>query len=159
MLTNRAQPLRSETDSAWANFQAAVELAPKVADLALAHEQIEGREHFVDGRVGVEAMDLVEIDHVDAQPLEARLATLLDVLAREARHVGAGAHFVEHLGGHDALFEPGILAQRLPVTSSLAPSEYMSAVSKKLMPLSTARRKKGMAACWSSTQGRQAGSP
>ena len=41
-----------------------------------------------------------------------------------------------------------------PVTSSLAPSEYMSAVSKKLMPASTALRKKGFAAGSSSTHGR-----
>ena len=46
-----------------------------------------------------------------------------------------------------------------PVTSSLAPSEYMSAVSKKLMPLSTARRKNGREAASSRTQGRQAGLP
>jgi len=30
-----------------------------------------------------------------------------------------------------------------PVTTSLSPSEYMSAVSKKLMPRSSARLKKG----------------
>ena len=46
-----------------------------------------------------------------------------------------------------------------PVTSSLAPSEYMSAVSKKLMPASTALRKKGREAASSSTHGRQAGLP
>ena len=38
--------------------------------------------------------------------------------------------------------------------SSLTPREYTSAVSKKLMPASTALRKKGMAACSSRTQGR-----
>src|SRR5471032_1933946 len=41
-----------------------------------------------------------------------------------------------------------------PVTSSLAPSEYMSAVSKKLMPDSTALRKNGLAAGSSRTHGR-----
>jgi ribosomal protein S20 len=46
-----------------------------------------------------------------------------------------------------------------PVTSSLTPSEYMSAVSKKLIPASTAARKKGRAAASSSTHGRHPGSP
>ena len=46
-----------------------------------------------------------------------------------------------------------------PVTSSLTPSEYMSAVSKKLMPASSARRKNGCAALSSSTHGRQEGVP
>ena len=46
-----------------------------------------------------------------------------------------------------------------PVTSSLTPSEYMSAVSKKLMPASTAVLKKGFAASSVSTQGRHEGVP
>jgi hypothetical protein len=46
-----------------------------------------------------------------------------------------------------------------PVISSLTPSEYMSAVSKKLIPLSNAARKNGCAAASSSTNGRQAGVP
>ncbi len=46
-----------------------------------------------------------------------------------------------------------------PVTSSLAPSEYMSAVSKKLMPASIARRKNGWACSSVSTHGRHAGVP
>ncbi len=41
----------------------------------------------------------------------------------------------------------------------LTPSEYMSAVSKKLMPASMARRKNGRAASSSSTQGRQREEP
>ena len=46
-----------------------------------------------------------------------------------------------------------------PSTSSLAPSEYMSAVSKKLTPASHARRKNGRLASSSSTHGRHAGLP
>ena len=42
----------------------------------------------------------------------------------------------------------------LPVISSLTPSEYTSAVSKKLMPSSTARRKNGIASSSSRIQGR-----
>ncbi len=47
----------------------------------------------------------------------------------------------------------------LPVTSSLTPREYMSAVSKVLMPSSSARVTKGSAASSPSTHSRQAGSP
>ena len=46
-----------------------------------------------------------------------------------------------------------------PVISSLTPSEYMSAVSKKLIPLSSANLKKGWAAVSSSTQARHWGLP
>src|SRR5438105_12621665 len=46
-----------------------------------------------------------------------------------------------------------------PVTSSLAPFEYMSAVSKKLMPASIARTKNGRAASSSRTQERHFDEP
>src|SRR5688500_15495540 len=46
-----------------------------------------------------------------------------------------------------------------PVISSLTPSEYMSAVSKKLMPASIAVLKNGGAASASRTHGRHFGSP
>ena len=46
-----------------------------------------------------------------------------------------------------------------PVISSLTPIEYMSAVSKKLIPASIARRKNGCAASSSSTQFRHPGLP
>ena len=46
-----------------------------------------------------------------------------------------------------------------PVTSSLTPSEYMSDVSKKLIPSSIARRKNGWDCASSSTQGRHEGEP
>jgi hypothetical protein len=48
---------------------------------------------------------------------------------------------------------------RVPVTSSLAPSEYMSAVSKKMIPASTALRTSGRDASRSSTHSRQIGEP
>ena len=46
-----------------------------------------------------------------------------------------------------------------PRISSLAPREYMSAVSKKLMPASSARRTKGRLASSVSTHGRQSADP
>ena len=47
----------------------------------------------------------------------------------------------------------------LPVTTSLSPIEYMFAVSKKLIPASTAARKKGIDSASSSTQGRHFDEP
>ena len=46
-----------------------------------------------------------------------------------------------------------------PVTSSLTPLEYISAVSKKLMPASRARLIKGRLDCSSKTQSRHSGVP
>ena len=63
-----------------------------------------------------------------------------DVLARQAAVVRAGPIGDVDLGGEHELVARGELRQGArPVTSSLTPSEYMSAVSKKLMPASTAR--------------------
>jgi len=47
-----------------------------------------------------------------------------------------------------------IVRSARPVTSSLTPSEYMSAVSKKLIPRSSACRKNGRAASSFNTHGR-----
>jgi hypothetical protein len=52
-----------------------------------------------------------------------------------------------------------VRASSRPVISSLTPSEYTSAVSKKVMPASAARRTNGSAAVSSSAHGRTAGSP
>jgi hypothetical protein len=46
-----------------------------------------------------------------------------------------------------------------PVSSSETPAEYMSAVSKKLIPASTAARTSGRAAASSSTHGRHWAEP
>ena len=46
-----------------------------------------------------------------------------------------------------------------PVISSDTPSEYMSAVSKRLIPSSRARTTKGSASASGSTHGRHDGSP
>jgi hypothetical protein len=51
------------------------------------------------------------------------------------------------------------LRESRPVRISLAPSEYMSAVSKKMNPASTALRTMGSAACSSSAQERSGSLP
>ena len=62
------------------------------------------------------------------------------------RHRWALAHPAVHLGGDDDLVALGVSsASARPVISSLVPSEYTLAVSKKLMPASIAWRKNGAA--------------
>ena len=60
-------------------------------------------------------MDLVEINVIDAEALEAGVDGGHDVFAREAPVVGAVAHRAEDLGGDDQF-----LAARLELTQELA---------------------------------------
>jgi hypothetical protein len=75
---------------------------------------IEGGHHFFHRRVRIEAVDLIEVDRVDAQAAEAVLTRLLDVLPRKPAHVGALAHREEHLRPDDELVEIPILAKPPP---------------------------------------------
>ncbi len=51
------------------------------------------------GVAGVEAVDLVEVDMVELEPIEAGVDLVEDVPARSARAVGPGVHPPERLGG------------------------------------------------------------
>ena len=155
MVTKRAQPFRSDTLSARAICQAQPELAPEVAHLPRVDEVVERGERLLDRRGGVEAVDLVEVDGLHPQPPQARLARLHDVLAREPATGSAPSPIgLKTLVARTISFRSPYSRSARPVTSSLTPSEYMSAVSKKLMPASMARRKKGRASSSSSTHGR-----
>ena len=75
----------------------------EMADLALL-DQARHRAHGVlDRHVGIDAMDVVEIDHVDAEPLQARLAGDRHVvgLAVGAAALAARTADVAELGGDD----------------------------------------------------------
>ena len=65
-------------------------------------------------RLGVEAVDLVEVDRLDAEATKAGLAPFEDVLAGQALHVGAPPHGEEDLRREDGLLAPGELPQHLP---------------------------------------------
>ena len=69
--------------------------------MAVAHQLVERAQRFLDRRGGVETVDLVEVDVVELQPLQAGLDTVEDVAARGAACVRAGAHFAENLGRDD----------------------------------------------------------
>jgi hypothetical protein len=62
------------------------------ADLALADEVAEGRDRLLPGGIGIDPMDVVNIDVVRLQALEAGFGRLHEMPAREAAvgYVGAG---------------------------------------------------------------------
>jgi len=95
-------------------------------------------------------MNLIQVDRLDAQTSKAVLTSLLNVFPLIGKNT----------------FVPITSSSRLPysrshrpVTSSLTPTEYMSAVSKKLIPASMARLKNGADASASCTHGRHSGVP
>src|SRR3954471_8247966 len=53
---------------------------PEVADLALLHELGHRADRLLDRRLGVDAVLVVEVDRVDAEALERRLARLAHVV-------------------------------------------------------------------------------
>ena len=81
-------------------------------------------------------MDLVEVDVVGAEPAQRGVGGRQHVLAREAGVAGSVRHRVEDLRRHDVLTRASRTARAssAPVTSSLAPRSYMSAVSKTVHP-------------------------
>ena len=62
----------------------------------------------------VEAVDLVEVDIIGAEPLQAGIHLGQDRFAREARAVGAGPHAMIDLGGDHDFLAPDEVLQRPP---------------------------------------------
>ena len=52
----------------------------QVADLALADKVGHGADGLFDGRIGIDPVLIVEVDDLDAQPLQTRLAAGFDVV-------------------------------------------------------------------------------
>jgi acyl-CoA thioesterase len=71
----------------------------EVADLAGADEAVERVHGFGDGHIGVEAVDLQQVDVVRAEPPQAVVGGLEDGLAAEAAGVGAARPREVELGG------------------------------------------------------------
>ena len=78
-----------------------------IAGLAGLHHVMQRLQRFLDRRRVVEAVDLVEIDIIGAEPAQAVVDLVEDRLARQAGAVRAGAHAVEHLGGEHDVLAPG----------------------------------------------------
>ena len=94
---------------------------------ALAGQVVQRAQGLVDGGDGVVAVDLVEVDVIGLQPLQAALNRVHDVPARGAAVIGPWPHVAEHLGGQhhilaghadvlQGLADPGLgLAERIDV--------------------------------------------
>ena len=77
-------------------------------------EIVERPQRLLDRRHRVEAVNLIEVDMVEAEPLQAAGDLIHDVPAREADRIGAGAGAAANLGGHDdVLALDGKVAQGL----------------------------------------------
>ena len=114
MLTKRARPSRSAVYSIFANCQANIADA-HVADLARAHHVVQRGDRLLDGRGIVEAVNLVEIHVIRAQPPQAIVDGVKDVLARESPEVGIVAHRLVNLGGdHNSVAAADEIAESPP---------------------------------------------
>lgn len=100
MLTNFAQPFRSEIMRARANCQTNIEEAPS-SGLCRSGRRRRGLRGFLRWGVVVPAVGLIQVDVVGTEALEARVDRGKDVFTAEAAVVGAGPHRVEDLGGDD----------------------------------------------------------
>ena len=83
-----------------------------VAGLAGAHDVIERLHRLFDRRLRIPAMDLIQIDVVDAQAAQRRVDAIEDVLARQAALVRAAAHCAVDLGRDHDLVARGERTQR-----------------------------------------------
>ena len=83
-----------------------------VAGLAGLDDVVQRFERLLDRRVVVQAVDLVEIDVVHAEPAQAVVDLGHDRLARQAGAVRAGAHPAIDLGGDDDLVAAGEVLDR-----------------------------------------------
>ena len=65
------------------------------------HAIVERAQGLLDRRHRIEAVDLIEIDMIEAEPLQAAGDLIHDVAARKADGVRARPHPAAHLGGDD----------------------------------------------------------
>ncbi len=87
--------------------------AAEVADLAGPHQVGQRSQGLVDIGLGRGAVDLIEVDVVDAEPAQAVVARGHDPAPRVPLRVGVLAHLAVHLRGEDHPVPLG-LRQRLP---------------------------------------------
>src|SRR6185369_13595535 len=98
------------------------------ADLARLHAALHAAHGLLDRHLGIDAVLVVEVDDVHAEPLEAGVARLHDVLRAAVDHVGAARvlHLAE-LGDEDHAVTPALerLAEQLLV---VAPAVHVGRV-------------------------------
>src|SRR5260370_1415287 len=104
------------------------------ADFARFDELRHRADCLLDRDLRIDAMLIVEIDDVDLQPLQTRIALLEDILpiaAHAEKLVVRTAHVPELRCDHHILAPAGY---RFPTNSSFPPFPYMSALSSQLPP-------------------------
>jgi hypothetical protein len=104
-------------------------------------------------------VDLIEVDRLHAQPIEAVRKLLFEGLPREP--AGVRIFVVDPIEPFVATTwaSRSYSARAFPRTRSLSPFEYMLAVSKKLIPRSIARSTSSRPYASPLTHSRQSGSP
>src|SRR5688572_14862984 len=72
----------------------------EMAHLALAYEFSHGAYRFFDGRVGIDAVLVIEVDDIDTQPLQAIVATLAHIvrLSADPQILAVGAPHIAEFG-------------------------------------------------------------
>src|SRR5215467_8277522 len=81
-----------------------------MTDLALLDKPRHGADRLLDRHVGIDAVDVIEIDHLDTEPLEAGLAGDRHIggLAVDAAALPAGPTDVAELAGNEELVAPAL---------------------------------------------------
>src|SRR5205823_6639221 len=78
-----------------------------IARLARLHDVVQCLERFLDRRLVIPAMNLVEVDVIHAEPAQAGVDLAHDCFARQAAAVRTGAHPAIYLGRNDHLVAAG----------------------------------------------------
>ena len=133
----RSAPPRSDAPCGRGGWCRAGLAQAERAHLALLDQPRHGADRVLDRNIGIDAVLIVEIDHIDAEPLEARLAG--------GRHIfgpAVGIFAVACRRGCRTWSRARCWSRRpamaRPTSCSLWPQPYMSAVSIRVTPRSMA---------------------
>ena len=109
--TNRVQPPGRPRAGAW-RTATPTSTTRRGSGPCRPYHVVQGRHGLLDRRLRVEAVDLVEVDVVGAEPRQRRVDLFEDGLAGQALPAGAVVHLPAHLGGEHDVFAPRVLRDR-----------------------------------------------
>ncbi len=97
---------------------------PQIAHLSFLHQIRHGAHCVFDGRLGIHAMLVVKIDHIDVQPLKRSLAAGANIFgtAANSQEFSIGRPLIAELGGEHHLLAAAsnrLAYQRLILTDSV----------------------------------------
>jgi hypothetical protein len=125
MLTKRVQRCFSAMPSARANSQAWHRRGSDVANLSSLDHVVQRLKRLFDRRFVIEAMDLIEVDVIHAEPGQAGVDLDKDRLARQPGAIGARAHAAVNLGRDYHFVAPRKIPNR-PAEDLLAVAERVA---------------------------------